>query len=127
MNKTLLVKAIQDSLADHYLQLMYVLIIDIHHYAPEMVHSFYTALLEVLNQPSISTPTQVALARLLLLLLIHCKKQSIPLPVEHLRTSIECVAHSLSSETAIQCEDLRSIEYYFLLNLFTYPFESSLH
>lgn len=122
MNKAKLIKVIQDSLVDHYLQLLYVLIIDIHDYAPELVHSFYTALLEVFNQSSLSTPTQIALARLLLLLLLHCKKHSMPLSMDLLRSSIECVAHSLANETAIQCDDVRSVLYYYLLNLFTYPF-----
>lgn len=121
MNKGLLVKTIQDSIVEHYFQLLHVLIVDVNQYSPEIVLTYYTTLIEFLNFSEMSVVTQTALVRLLLAVLIHVVSQKIALSIDCINHSIQLITKSLA-EVNLQCEELRSVEYYFLLKLFKYFF-----
>ena len=115
-------KAIQESIIQHYYTLLHILLIDWNGYSKELQYSYYQTNLLFLQDHSITPSCQQILLQFLLSLLIHFIEQQFTLSKELLSQSILLITQAITQDISMQYQELRSIEYYFLLKLFKYSF-----
>lgn len=115
-------KAIQESIIQYYYTLLHILLIDWNGYSKELQYSYYQTNLLFLQDHSITPSCQQILLQFLLSLLIHFIEQQFTLSKELLSQSILLITQAITQDTSMQYQELRSIEYYFLLKLFKYSF-----
>lgn len=113
-------KSIQESIIQHYYSLLHILLIDWNGYSKDLQYSYYQTNLLFLQDHSITPSCQQILLQFLLSLLIHFINQQFILSKELLSQSILFITQSITQDTSMQYQELRSIEYYFLLKLFKY-------
>lgn len=119
-------KAIHESIIHHYYTLLHILLIDWNGYSKELQYSYYQTNLLFLQDHSITPSCQQILLQFLLSLLIHFIEQQFTLSKELLSQSILLITQAITQDTSMQYQELRSIEYYFLLKLFKYSFSISI-
>ena len=113
-------KSIQESIIQHYYSLLHILLIDWNGYSKDLQYSYYQTNLLFLQDHSITPSCQQILLQFLLSLLIHFIEQQFTLSKELLSQSILLITQAITQDTSMQYQELRSIEYYFLLKLFKY-------